>query len=118
MGTHPIFESDFDCLTEMETWSNRETLALCNYAEQATVDQNFEHIQDLIKPFSDPNRPHDFFSPENCQKKMFELLKGGDTIEQLNAVYREKRIMELKISHNSKKRKVEQLENLLCQLEN
>ena len=68
-------------------WSNRETLALCNYAEQATADSKFEHVQPLIKPFAQPNRPDDFFCPTNCQRKMNELLKTGETIEQLNAIY-------------------------------
>jgi len=25
MGTHPIFESDFDCLTEMKLWVKKST---------------------------------------------------------------------------------------------
>jgi len=31
MGTHPIFESDFDCLTDCSDWVNNTHLYLNNF---------------------------------------------------------------------------------------
>merc|ERR1711937_288762 len=61
MGTHPIFESDFDCLTEMEkrtvlpkvlTTYDEECLklySLCHYAGIMIDPSLFKNIVDLLK---------------------------------------------------------------------
>merc|ERR1711935_234596 len=49
MGTHPIFESDFDCLTEMLTWTQLVELYLLT-DQTGQVDQRLKaQIDDLFK---------------------------------------------------------------------
>merc|ERR1712134_197008 len=53
MGTHPIFESDFDCLTESKKMASRKTKKPKKRAQRATSNVFAMFGQDQIQEFKE-----------------------------------------------------------------
>merc|ERR1712062_852097 len=76
MGTHPIFESDFDCLTDSNTYLVLRELHKFEMAiaTESEMNRKIQQVIDVL--ISDDNEVEDIRSdtqiPENVQKKLSE----------------------------------------------
>merc|ERR1712062_245615 len=52
MGTHPIFESDFDCLTEMEEQNEVEVLHFLNLSYISRIDESNRLLRSLSNHYA------------------------------------------------------------------
>jgi len=77
MGTHPIFESDFDCLTE-ETAETRESDA----AEKLTPDA----VYDDTMEFNSRKRSHTG-EPRHSSDESFKIKKFGHQVAGRNPMF-------------------------------
>merc|ERR1711970_611200 len=96
MGTHPIFESDFDCLTE------KQKMGDYNYNADDYYDEVYDRSQlALDRMFSPREEPFDFSSSlgaylnfnllndkiQNREPSIFEELLSGDEDHELEEEY-------------------------------
>merc|ERR1712183_569828 len=68
MGTHPIFESDFDCLTEIGKMADRRKL-------QKEIDMCIKKVQEGVEEFDDVFDKLQSSSNQNQKEKKEEELK-------------------------------------------
>merc|ERR1711962_598215 len=88
MGTHPIFESDFDCLTEMDNNEDKELEALRDAVEEPIETTNGEPQEeqmmmtslekDEMKSDSEENRGNTESNPSSPQEEIQNQIKPDD----------------------------------------
>merc|ERR1712131_330975 len=67
MGTHPIFESDFDCLTDSDTKSRKHGRKEKQHLGQRPFPQGLEKkSQDLVQPTSQKGQK---ISKQSCKER-------------------------------------------------
>merc|ERR1712098_272770 len=81
MGTHPIFESDFDCLTDKQKLAHMDvTLEFCGGAETHANGQKFL----LLTRGGDDNTVRDVFKKirsENLLTDVENLIESEDSVK-------------------------------------
>merc|ERR1712131_170758 len=79
MGTHPIFESDFDCLTEMTNWTHRFELKIPS-------SKIFYHYEYLYIPVEENNK-HNGSKIRNNPFNVMAMFMGLPRDEFRNVIY-------------------------------
>merc|ERR1711892_1525506 len=96
MGTHPIFESDFDCLTELKTWrgtailqrSRPTTMGLALVASLGTMVQrglstdsaNYTELVAIHALYADPSAGYAGGFTLNGEKYTFLRIEGDQLL--------------------------------------
>merc|ERR1712050_564803 len=68
MGTHPIFESDFDCLTEIDGSNNK--CKIMKYFVPLLIFHNVRSSSECFQP--------QWFKPKRMEKKIFYEPSGNE----------------------------------------
>lgn len=74
----------------LDKWTTREKLALFS---ACVKHETFLSISEVLKPFGEPNRPADWFSPENCAIQ-YEALVANEISERQERRSKSKKLLE------------------------
>merc|ERR1711990_216524 len=86
MGTHPIFESDFDCLTEMDFVELK-----CSTSKESGAGDAKDGIKKNDSPISsrsmspDETRKKDRFDSINYQNEAYDRVEQEDQVDSDNS---------------------------------
>merc|ERR1712048_1893 len=89
MGTHPIFESDFDCLTDMSSMvafiDEHEALDLARACQDSTdfLDQKQSYFQNMPKNWSEPEVDYKVLAKKAEQLERVDLMSDSINYKSL-----------------------------------